>query len=200
MTLEQYNTVAQLPTPKIPADCPSGTTFIQPKCKQAADCPAYCGDTAAAAVVSPTNNRALRKAAMYGLLGTVVGVPAYSIYKIGSLSDKIPNERKYIAVGIVGGILLGARGIAFWSERSKKDQDIGRIGASVLAATASYSVARGLFKQNPKTSLVLGGLVGLGLFAYNYNKSKQPAINLKQASDIYINQEDSQPIQSVPLK
>jgi hypothetical protein len=27
MTLEQYNT-AQLPTPKIPADCPSGTGLV----------------------------------------------------------------------------------------------------------------------------------------------------------------------------
>jgi len=96
-------------------------------------------------------------------LGVVgVGVPAYSIYKIGSLADKIPNERKYIAASVVGGTFMVIQSM----NPSVHHQGIIYSGASILAATASYSVSRGLFKQNPKTSLVLGGLVGVALFGF----------------------------------
>jgi len=139
-----------------------------------------------------------KKAFIYKAVGvTALATTAYSVYKIGSLADKIPNERVYVITGIVGGAVFGALGLGFGSlsasAPSKKQETIGMVGLSTLVTTLGYSISRGVFKQTPKNSLI-AGLVLLG-GAYIWYKSNQtPVDNGKYARPI-----QAQPITNPPV-
>ena len=120
--------------------------------------------------------------------GTVLATTAYSVYKIGSLPDKIPHERAYVITGIVGGAVVGFLGMAQWSP-NEKQETMGMVGLSTLVTTLGYSISRGVFKQSPKNSLI-AGLVLLG-GAYIWHKSNQTAPVVRGG--------DARPIQAQPI-
>ena len=119
-----------------------------------------------------TNNFYAKKRFIYG---TILATSAYSVYKIGSLADKIPHERAYVITGIVGGAIVFIAGSGFGGDSapSKKQETIGMLGLSTIITTLGYSISRGVFKQTPKNSLI-AGLVLLG-GAYIWHKSNQTA-------------------------
>jgi hypothetical protein len=126
------------------------------------------------------------------IYGTALATTAYSVYKIGSLPDKIPHERAYVITGIVGGAVVGFFGMMQWSP-NKQQETIGMVGLSTLVTTLGYSISRGVFKQTPKNSLI-AGLVLLG-GAYIWHKSNQtPVDNGKYARPI-----QAQPITNPPV-
>jgi hypothetical protein len=88
-----------------------------------------------------------------------LGAAGYSIYAIGKLSDKIPYERLYVASALVVGV-AGSYSAAFNSEK----QELSKKSMSFVAGTIAYSVSRGIFKQNPKVSLIAGLLIGAGAY------------------------------------
>jgi hypothetical protein len=84
-------------------------------------------------------------------------VGGYSIYAIGKLPDKIPNERLYVSTALVLG-LGTAYSLAMANNKN---------ATSVVAfsgGTVGYALARGIFKQNPKTSLIAGALFAVGSY------------------------------------
>lgn len=126
------------------------------------------------------------------IYGTVLATTAYSVYKIGSLPDKIPHERAYVITGIVGGAVVGFFGMMQWSP-NKQQETIGMVGLSTLVTTLGYSISRGVFKQTPKNSLI-AGLVLLG-GAYIWYKSNQtPVVKGGDARTI-----QAQPITNPPV-
>ena len=144
-----------------------------------------------------------KKAFIYKAVGgTALATTVYSVYKIGSLADKIPHERAYVITGIVGGAVFGALGFGFGSlsasAPSKKQETIGMVGLSTFVTTLGYSISRGVFKQTPKNSLI-AGLVLLG-GAYIWYKSNQtPVVNGKDARPIQAQPIQAQPIQTVNM-
>ena len=71
-----------------------------------------------------------KKKFLYKAIGsTLLATTAYSVYKIGNLADKIPNERTYVIAGILGGAAFGAVGMGIGSlsadAPSKKQETIG---------------------------------------------------------------------------
>lgn len=97
-----------------------------------------------------------------------VGVPTalvgYSIYKIGKLPDQIAHEKGYVITGLVGGLALLASGINIGSSTSKKQENAVKVGGITLMTTTGYALARGLFKQNPKVSLIAGAVLAAGTY------------------------------------
>jgi peptidoglycan/LPS O-acetylase OafA/YrhL len=83
----------------------------------------------------------------------------YSIYAIGKLSDKIPYERLYVASALV----LGVSGSFAGAWQSDK-RGLATKWMSFVGGTIAYSVSRGIFKQNPKVSLIAGAVLALGSY------------------------------------
>ena len=92
--------------------------------------------------------------ALGGLVAT-----GYSVYAIGKLSDKIPYERLYVASALVLGV-SGRFAYAFQGDK----QGIGNKWMSFVGGTIGYAVSRGIFKQNPKVSLIAGAVLALGSY------------------------------------
>lgn len=83
----------------------------------------------------------------------------YSIYAIGKLSDKIPYERLYVSSALVVGVSL-----SFSAAFNTEKQELSKKSMSFVAGTIAYSVSRGIFKKNPKVSLIAGLLIGAGAY------------------------------------
>jgi cbb3-type cytochrome oxidase subunit 3 len=85
------------------------------------------------------------------------------------------NEKQYIITGLVGGAILAAAGSGLGSlsaaAPSKQQQTAYTIGTYTFLTTLGYSVSRGIFKQNVKTSLI-AGLVVAGAYYFYSNKKK----------------------------
>jgi hypothetical protein len=84
-------------------------------------------------------------------------VAGYSIYAIGKLPDQIPHERVYVSTALILG--LGAT-YAFAMGGSSKAFAVGAFSGGTLG----YALARGIFKQNPKVSLIAGALFAAGTY------------------------------------
>jgi hypothetical protein len=89
-------------------------------------------------------------------------VGGYSIYAIGKLTDKIPNERLYVSTALILG--LGTT-YAFAMGGSNKANAVGAFSGGTLG----YALARGIFKQSPKVSLIAGALFAAGTYYYMQN-------------------------------
>jgi hypothetical protein len=87
------------------------------------------------------------------------------------IPNAIPKEKLYVTLGILGGFGTWFLSTDIWS--GNVNQKSNTIGKSLLIGSASYSISRALFKQNPKNSLIIGALLFLGNIAYDYNNSNQ---------------------------
>jgi cbb3-type cytochrome oxidase subunit 3 len=108
--------------------------------------------------VKNTRNRTI------AIIGIPTIVAGYSIYSIGKLPDMIPRERLYVSSALILG-LGTAYSLAMAGNKN---------ATSVIAfsgGTIGYALARGLFKQNVKTSLI-AGLVVAGAYYFYSNKKK----------------------------
>ena len=112
------------------------------------------------------------------LVGTVLATTAYSLYKIGNLTDKIPYERTYIISGVIGGAALAyssALSGAFGGGSGNENGVI--LGGSIFVTTLGYSLSRGVFNQNPKNSLIAGLLLTAGTYIwYQSNKAENKKV------------------------
>jgi hypothetical protein len=101
--------------------------------------------------VKKTRNRTI------AIIGIPTIVAGYSIYSIGKLPDMIPRERLYVSSALVLGL-----GTAYTLAMAG-NKNATSVGA-FSGGTIGYALARGLFKQNPKTSLIAGALFAVGSY------------------------------------
>jgi hypothetical protein len=100
--------------------------------------------------------------------------------KVGKLPDAIPHERGYIAGALLcapvvfyGGMMLAYSGAGKIME-SKYSMPVAYALAVPTAIAIPYLLSRGLFKQSPKQSLMIGaGAVALLGAAIFWTKSKR---------------------------
>ena len=108
---------------------------------------------------------------------SIAAVTGYSVYEIGKLSDKIPHEGLYVSsVAIVS--LVSVFGAALSNKPVDK-------ATSILFATMGYAVSRGIFKQKPVTSLIIGALIGGGAYYLQQHPEllqKKAKVNLNAIS------------------
>jgi len=103
-----------------------------------------------------------------------LGVAGYSVYAMGKLADKIPNEKGYVITGLLGGAGLWFLGTGGgWTKPSKEQENLGMIGIYTFLSSAGYAASRVLLKQNPKVSLILGASVAVGFYLWQ-NSVKKP--------------------------
>jgi len=99
----------------------------------------------------------------------IIGIPAalvgYSIYKIGKLPDLIPHEKGYVITGLVIGGAFAASSFSLSAAApTQKAKNASMIGGLTFMTSLGYAVSRGIFKQNPKVSLIAGAVLAIGSY------------------------------------
>jgi drug/metabolite transporter (DMT)-like permease len=116
------------------------------------------------------------------ILGTSTALVGYSVYKIGKLPDKIPNEKGYVITGlVVGGVLFAGTTFTLSAAApSEKAKNAAMVGSLTFMTSLGYAVTRGIFKQNPKVSLIAGAV----LAAATYYVVKNPKLLQKETPKV----------------
>lgn len=101
-----------------------------------------------------------------------IGTVGYSVYKLGTLPDTIKNERLYVTGAILGGgiVTIGAGLSAWGGKMSKSNESLIYLSGFTCIGGISYAITRGIFKQNPKNSLIASAVLLTGAFVYMYSK------------------------------
>lgn len=107
----------------------------------------------------------------------IIGIPTalvgYSIYKIGKLPDLIPHEKGYVITGLVvgGGLMLSTINLSA-AAPTQKAKNAYMIGGLTFMTSLGYAVSRGIFKQNPKVSLITGAVLAMSYYLITKDKYK----------------------------
>jgi hypothetical protein len=106
-------------------------------------------------------------------IGIPIALVGYSVYKIGKLPDLIPHEKGYVITGLVVGGAFAASSFSLSAAApSEKQKNASMVGGLTFMTTLGYAITRGIFKQNPKVSLIAGAV----LAAATYYVVKHPQI------------------------